>query len=89
MTELEIETIVGVKRRLGEHWGRAVSAEQTVYILHSRSCLKNEPDLCQCLYSLALDQGIDSSQWVQDEPVRLTVSKAGGCWNLHPHPSRK
>lgn len=35
----EIENIVGRKRSVKDHYARAVSAEQTVYILHSRECL--------------------------------------------------
>jgi hypothetical protein len=34
-----IEEIVGVSRHHDQHWGRAVSAQRRVYILHSQECL--------------------------------------------------
>lgn len=76
----EIESIVGVKRHPRLHFGRAVSAEKRVYILHSQECLDSGIDLRECEYSIALDRGIDDEPgiwfaWVhhQDRPVRLTV----------------
>lgn len=75
----EIEGIVGAERHATEHWGRAVSSEQTVYILHSRECLNSRIDLPACPYTVALDRGIDStipwSGWrhVQDRPVALEL----------------
>lgn len=43
MTEIvpdpKIQQIVGVYRHDTLHYGRAVTAEQRVYILHSRECL--------------------------------------------------
>lgn len=75
----EIENIVGRKRSVKDHYARAVSAEQTVYILHSRECLATHADLRECPWSLALDRGIDLSEWVEDVPsewvedVPLTV----------------
>lgn len=68
-----IERIVGVKRFLHDHWARAVSAEQTVYILHSQDCINSGTDLRECPYSQALDRGIDPSAWVQDEPVEVML----------------
>ncbi len=35
----QIEQIVGIRRHSQAHFGRAVSAERTVYILHSQRCL--------------------------------------------------
>lgn len=69
----EIERIVGVDRHPTEHWGRAVSDEQTVYILHSAACLASGIDLRQCDYSVALDNGIELTDWAgrEDQPVRL------------------
>lgn len=80
MTELvpptEIEGIVGAKRHPRVHIGRAVSAEQTVYILHSQRCLDIFADLRKCRFSLALDRGIDAGgAWAgqQDKAVFLGV----------------
>lgn len=70
----EIESIVGVNRHPTEHWGRAVSADQRVYILHSRVCLETGRDLRSCLYSIALERGIDLDRWVEDQPVPLAIA---------------
>lgn len=69
----QIEGIVGTSRRPTEHWGRAVSATQTVYVLHSQECLDTGWDVRDCPYSRALDAGIDPSEWTEDEPVRLGI----------------
>lgn len=69
----QIEKIVGRKRSDREHYARAVSAEQTVYILHSRECLYLFPDLRDCPWSLALDRGIDVDEWVMDVPLAVRV----------------
>lgn len=75
----EIESIVGAPRHATDHLGRAVSAEQTVYILHSEECRSSGVDLRECPYSVALDLGIEGrvpwSSWrrVQDRPVRLHI----------------
>lgn len=70
----EIEGIVGRRRHPTNHYARAVAAEQTVYILHSRECLLTTPDLRDCPFSLALDRGIDLDYWVEDVPLRVNVS---------------
>lgn len=48
MTDLvpadQIEQIVGARRHPLAHLGRAVSAEQTVYILHSQRCKGDGPE---------------------------------------------
>ena len=69
----EIENIVGRKRSVKDHYARAVSAERTVYILHSRECLAMHADLRECPWSLALDRGIDLSEWVEDVPLTVRV----------------
>lgn len=75
MTDLvppdEIENIVGVSRHGLAHYARAVSSEQTVYILHSKLCRDSGLDLRCCRYSQALDLGIDLVKWAdyQDVPV--------------------
>lgn len=91
MTELinpaAIERIVGVHRHATEHLGRAVSAEQRVYILHSAACAAATPDLRDCEYSTTLHlHGIDRSEWVgfEDRPVRLTIDPEFG--DLIPAP---
>ncbi|WP_309080299.1 hypothetical protein [Zhihengliuella sp.] len=69
----EIESIVRMPRSPEAHFARAVSAEQRVYILHSRECLATHADLRDCPHSLALDQGIDPEAWPEDVPVRVAV----------------
>ncbi|GAA2180924.1 hypothetical protein GCM10009785_13700 [Brooklawnia cerclae] len=77
----QIEQIVGAKRHPTDHWGRAVSADQTVYILHSQACLDSGIDLRECPYSQALDRGIEDlgpwTRWrmTQGQPVRLAFSR--------------
>lgn len=83
MTDLvpasDIECIVGVSRHPTVHYGRAVSSEQRVYILHSVACRDSGIDLRDCEYSLALDEGIDLTVWAarEDVPVELVVSDGG------------
>ena len=64
MTDLvpadQIEQIVGIQRHPYRHYARAITAEQTVYILHSQACRDTVPDLRECIYSIALDRGIDA-----------------------------
>lgn len=74
----EIEQIVGVKRHATRHYARAVSAGQTVYILHSQTCKDNTPDLRECAFSLALDNGIDEYDWSdsEDQAVRVTINRS-------------
>lgn len=75
----EIESIVGHQRDATEHYARAVSAESTVYILHSQVCLDSGIDLRSCPFSVALGVGIKwALPWagwrrVQDQPVRVEV----------------
>lgn len=77
MTELvpaeEIEEIVGALRHPHQHLGRAVSAEQSLYILHSQKCKDSGIDLRDCEWSLALNLGIDKEDWegFEDRPVVL------------------
>lgn len=88
MTELvpphEIEEKVGVPRHSTEHYGRAVSAEQTTYILHSQECLDSGIDLRECPFSQALDNpGIQLDIWygAEDKAVRLAINHG----ELIPH----
>jgi hypothetical protein len=77
MTEVvaasQIETVVGVRRHETKHYGRAVSVEEKVYILHSQECLEVREDLRRCPFSLALDRGIDVERWVEDVPLPLAI----------------
>lgn len=71
----KIEDLVGVARARGVHFGRAVSATQTVYVLHSQRCRDTGDDLRGCRFSRALDAGIDTARWepYEDTPVVLAV----------------
>ena len=80
----DIEGIVGVPRHATEHWARAVSAEQTVYILHSHKCLDSGIDLRDCRFSLALDNGIRQNEWIEDEPVPVEIIGAFNTTRLAP-----
>jgi len=73
----QIERLVGVKRHRQAHYGRAVSAEQTVYILHSQRCLDSGTDLRDCRFSVALDQGIRQNRWQGHEDVPIAL----GVWH--------
>lgn len=68
-----IQNIVGHPRHPFLHYGRAISEEELVYILHSQACLESMPDFRDCSYSLALDKGIDLSDWIFDQPLPLTI----------------
>ncbi len=71
----EIEQIVGADRHATMHIGRADSSDEMVYILHSHECKDSGIDLRDCNLSLALDNGIDRSQWdgYEDRPVALGI----------------
>ncbi|MEO7018384.1 MAG: hypothetical protein ABI067_17890 [Leifsonia sp.] len=71
-----IEKIVGARRHATDHLGRAISAEERVYILHSTECAASGIDLRTCVFSEALDYGIDMDVWgdFQDVPVVLAIS---------------
>jgi hypothetical protein len=77
----DIERIVGAARHPRQHYGRAVSSEQTVYVLHSKACKDSGIDLRDCPFSLALDQGISQDTWngFEDVPVELIIM--GEWWN--------
>lgn len=68
-----ISRIVGAKRHDTFHLAKAVSAEQRVYILHSKECVKSHRDLRDCPYSVALDQGINPKEWVEDVPILVVI----------------
>lgn len=70
------ESVVGIKRHETDHYARAVSSEQRVYILHSQECLDIFDDLRDCPISKALDRGIREDDWrgYEDQAVRVCVS---------------
>lgn len=72
-----IEATVGAPRQENIHLGRAVSAEQRVYVLHSQQCVDTGRDLRACAYSVALDEGIDLGIWenYQDRAVELAIDE--------------
>lgn len=74
----QIEQAVGARRHAHQHLGRAVSAEQTVYVLHSQRCKDTGRDLRDCLFSQALDNGIDQDVWSghEDKAVRVTITRS-------------
>jgi hypothetical protein len=83
-----IERIVGVPRPTVVEVARAVSDEQRVYILHSRTRVDQTPDLRDCPLSRALDLGIDLDSWSgwEDKPVSVQVGPDGrlvpvGVWS--------
>lgn len=84
----DIERIVGVKRHRWDHYGRAVSAEQKMYILHPEACLEHRRDLRKCHFSRALDNGLNPVTWkgYEDRPVRLAAIKRREGYLLIPHP---
>jgi hypothetical protein len=83
-----IEGIVGASRDPDRHIARAVSAEQRVYILHSKGCLQSGRDLRLCPYSLALDAGIDPLSWVEDEAVVVAIDHGRLVPQIRPfHPT--
>lgn len=86
----DIETIVGQERHKVCHYGRAVTAEQTLYILHSHACKDLGADLRGCEYSIALDRGIDMARWwgFEDEAVALYIDQPG-TGNLRPLGKRR
>ena len=71
----DIERIVGAERRRQQHVGRAISSEQTVYVLHSAVCIASGQDLRDFAFSVALDAGIRPDDWDgrEDEPVILGI----------------
>lgn len=80
MSDLEdpstIEQTVGARRHPTEHIGRADTDTQRVTILHSAACVAGTPDLRDCPFSKALDQGIDYRHWrlFTDRPLRVFLA---------------
>jgi len=74
----QIEEIVGAERHATRHYARAISAEQTVYVLHSEECRALYDDLRDCPWSLALDRGIEEIDWFGREDRAVVVRVRGG-----------
>lgn len=76
----EIEEIVGTRRHKTYHLARAVSAEETVYIMHSQVCVDTGRDLRDCPFSLALYRGIPVWLWngKLDRVVTLFIDNTTG-----------
>lgn len=87
----QIEGLVGAKRHSVKHLGR-LSSDSTAeplsdewwltssfYILHSEHCKANTPDLRTCVFSEALDAGLEESDWTgyQGKTVVLAVDSDG------------
>ena len=69
----QLEQIVGARCHPTRHQARAVSAEQTVYILHSQECRDSTPDLRDCPFSVALDNGIDPLTFPMNIATRVVI----------------
>lgn len=75
----QVERLVGARRHALAHLGRAVSAEQTFYILHSQTCKDSGIDLRACGYSHALDSGINLGDWRDHQDRTVTLQHVHGC----------
>ena len=87
-----IEPLVGAPRHATDHLGRAVSAEETVYVLHSQACRDSGIDLRRCDFSATLDAfGLDRARWSgwEDKPVRLGRNEEGLIPNGHADGPRR
>ena len=86
-----IERIVGARRHPTEHQGRSVSAEQTMYILHSQECRDSGIDLRECPFSRALDLGLNEARWryYADKAVTLRITDAGDLAALPSSPGQR
>lgn len=75
----EIERLVGVPRHPTNHYGRASTVDQTIYILHSQQCLDSGIDLRVCRFSRALDHGASIWEWmpVEETPVVVAIGDDG------------
>jgi hypothetical protein len=62
-----------------------VSAEETVYVLHSQECKDSGIDLRDCEFSIALDRGIPLDRWEhhQDMPVVLSIRDGRLDWDYN------
>lgn len=67
----DIERIVGAPRSTYEHMGAIRGG--TVYIMHSKRCVRQTPDLRECDFSRALDLGLRPQDWdgQEEQPVVL------------------
>jgi hypothetical protein len=83
-----IEGIVGASRHEQLHQARAVSAEQSVYILHSRECVAELgwDGLRRCPFSKALDRG----HFILPEDQAIVIDIEDGLLvPAGPHPNHE
>lgn len=69
----DIEAIVGIQRHSTVHYGRAVSATDQFYILHSRRCLRDFPDSMDCPFSFSMLHGINRKEWAKWQDMALPI----------------
>lgn len=79
----KIEGIVGVRRSLYIHYGRAVSEEGRFYILHPELCIGGRCpwgyDLTKCLFSMAMEMEIANVE--EDAPLILYLEESNTILN--------
>lgn len=82
----QIEGLVGAARHPVRHIARAVSAEQTVYLMHPDDCREGRADLTTCPHSIALYAGIRAPEWDrhEDRPVYAVVVVDDTGYRLAP-----
>lgn len=70
-----IEKIVGAPRNRKAHFGKLMSDEDRMYIMHSHECVRDNEDLRQCKFSLAMDRNMPEAIWNKyaDKTVLLGV----------------
>lgn len=75
----QAEGFVGAERLEFVHVGLASSSDERVYVLHSARCLRIRQELreelTECVFSTALENGIDLAAWrgFEDTPVSLSI----------------
>lgn len=66
-----IETILGLPRHDHHHYGLPKD-DGIFYIMHSRECVSNQPDLRDCEFSIALGRnGVDLDLFNVNQSARL------------------
>jgi len=71
----EIEEIIGAPRNRKAHFGKLITAEDKIYIMHSYECVFKNEDLRQCEFSKAMDHSTPEKLWnkFEDKTVLLGV----------------
>lgn len=75
-----IAEVFGIERFPFEHAVRVLHSERMVYVLHSQHCVETHPDLRECRYSKAMDEGINEDLWApfMEKIVIATVDPFSG-----------